>query len=157
MVTDNSRKLIERATAIQKARNAADTVNLVRQHLEGADEIRRLGLEDTLKETQALRDEMLAMKSDALSDQRELMDRMLELLKSIRNHVITPPIVNVPKASVTLQQQPVQVNVPAPKVTVTPTTTVPAAEVVVQTTQNKLPTTATIKHSDGTQSKIDFS
>ena len=154
-MADNKNRIFDAALEIRSARSMNDYLGSVRMALEESQE-------SNLDTTRALRDEMVESQQKFLESQnqlvdvvQELMGQMTELVSSLRD-LSTPPVVNIPETKVILKQ-PVTVNVPKTAVNVKPTVVnIPEPKVTVEMPEKKLPTRATIKHSDGTMSTIEF-
>lgn len=135
---------------------AVRTADAIEQHLGNVQQITRMALDESRDSVQTMRDEVIESLRQANELQGELIKQMAQLIDFFKEHVATPPVVNVPQANVTMSQQPVVVNIPEAAVQVAPKITIPEAQIVIDRPEPKLPTTATIIHSDGTQSTISF-
>ena len=103
----------------------------------------------------ALREEVLEIQKRSLEVQENLIAAIAEMLSSLRD--AGPLVVNVPETKLTMQQQPVTVNLPkASPVQLAPVIKVPQTKVVIEKPEKKVPKRAIIKHSDGTQSTIEI-
>lgn len=152
-MADNNR-IFDTALQIRSARAVDDYLGSVRMALEESQE-------NNLTAVRALRDEMVEGQQAFLESQNQLVDAVREFMGQMTDLVAAlgdlTPVVNIPETKVTLQQQPVQVNVPKTTVNVKPTVVnIPEPKVTVEMPEKKLPDRLTIKHSDGTQSTIEF-
>lgn len=135
---------------------AVRTADAIDKHLNTVQQVTRLALDESRDSVQTMRDEVIESLRQANELNAKLIEQMAMLIDFFKDHVASPPVVNVPQANVTMTQQPVTVNVPTAAVQVAPKITVPEAQIVIDRPEPKLPTTATISHSDGTQSTISF-
>jgi hypothetical protein len=136
---------------------AIKTARAIQEHLERAGNVHRMQTEQQLGEVLEFRDEFRRV----VAEEKSAQEIMIEKLTTAIDRLVTvserePKQVPV---QVTLDSQPVNVNVPekavkAPTVRFEPQITVPEATVTVEA--SKAPTKATIKHSDGTMSTIEF-
>jgi hypothetical protein len=134
--------------------------NGVREHLDQLNEATRMALDDTLEQSQQIREEVLALQRAAIEQQNEMMRQQMEshasLVKAFAEVVsaleskLSKPV-SIPRTIVKLEQQPVNVKVDAPVITL------PEPSVVIKESDNKNQIrSARITHSDRTQSTIEF-
>lgn len=154
------REIIDVALAIRGARS-------VQEYLSNVEDASRLALNQSQQrqfeaqqvqfdDLQALRDEIAESQRKSVEMQQALVAQLGELVAFLTDRLSNPPVVNVPQAQVTLQQQPVTVNLPKTAVTMRPTINVPEAQVIIQQPENTMPKRAIVKHSDGTMSTIEL-
>ncbi len=101
-----------------------------------------------------LRDEMVELVQKQADGLLSLTEGIADLVAVIA--AIEPVVVNVPETVLQLEQQPVVVNVPKSAVQSNPVINLPEPKVVIDRQESKLPKSLRIKHSDGTQSTIEF-
>ena len=147
MSENNNRaeKLLNDAVMIRTARAVDDSL----RNIESA---RRLALDQAQDDMAQMREDMIEMQREAVEAQRRLIEQMTELLSFFREFLPNPVQVNVPETRLTLTQQPVTVNVPKAAIEFRPNVTVP--EIIIP--DRPPPSRALIKHSDGTQSTVEF-
>ena len=118
----------------------------------------RLALEDVqstnVEMVRRLRDEMVELQQQNAEALLALTEGISDLVSAIA--AIEPVVVNVPETILQLEQQPVTVNVPRSAVQSKPVINLPEPKVVIDRPESKLPKSLRIKHSDGTQSTIEF-
>lgn len=143
----NDQQITATALAIRSARTMEDYVGTVQNATKLAvDQSNTDGLD-------SLRDEIIELQERSLELQESLVSAVVEMVAAFRDAV--PLVVNVPETNLTMQQQPVTVNLPkAAPVQVKPVIKVPAPKVVIDKKEHKVPKRATITHSDGTTSII---
>ena len=135
----------------------------IKDHVDTLNEATRMALTDTLEQNQDIRDEVLTLQRAAFTEQQQLleqtvasqvqlMEALSELIATLNDRLAQP--INVPKATITLKQQPV--NVMLDKVDLQPIINIPEPKVVVQTESDNRPKRAKITHSDGSQTTIEF-
>ncbi len=149
-MSDNNR-ILDTAIQIRSSREAAQAVGEYMGSM-------RLALEDVqasnVEMVRKLRDEMVELQqknADALLALTEGISELVTVLAAVE-----PVVVNVPETTVQLEQQPVTVNVPRSAVPIQPVINLPEPKVVIDRPESKLPKSLRIKHSDGTQSTIEF-
>ena len=135
---------------------AVRTADSIDQHLGNVQHITRMALDDSTNAVQTMRDEVIDSLRETNEMNAKLIEQLSELLTFFKQWVPTTPIVNVPHTNVTLNQQPVEVNVPKAALSFNPTVNVPEVQVRIDRPPMDLPKTATVKHSDGSQSFINF-
>ena len=118
----------------------------------------RLALEDVqasnVEMVRALRDEMVELQQKTAEALLSLAGEISGLVAAIA--AIEPVVVNVPETTVQLEQQPVVVNVPKSAVQSKPVINLPEPKVVIDRPESNLPKKVIIRHSDKTQSVIEF-
>ena len=119
--------------------------------------VHRLQIEDQLADAIALRDEIKQQMDQQDGNIAELLRRVMDVMERFESFIETPP--KTVEANVKLEQQPVNVNLPEMSVSVPvprvePVINTPSASVIVEPCE--MPKKAIIKHSDGTQSTIEF-
>lgn len=145
----NGQRVTETAFAIRSARAVEDYVGTVQKATKLAvDQSNTEGLD-------SLRAEIIELQERSLEVQEKLVSAIADMVASLRD--AGPLVVNVPETKLTMQQQPVTVNVPkvAP-VRVAPVIKVPQTKVVIEKAEKKIPKRAVIKHSDNTTSTIEI-
>jgi hypothetical protein len=142
---DRTGKLIRDAVALTSAR-------AVDEHLRSVESARRLALDQQQEDMQTLRDEIIESQQRSFESQQKLIEQMTEILSFFREFLPNPVNVNVPETRLTLTQQPVTVNVPKASIAFNPNVMIP--EIVIP--ERKMPERATIKHSDGSMSTVEF-
>lgn len=155
---------------ILKAGMAIKINRLLDNHLHEATAMKRLQVDSKLDELMEFRDQYKADAAAALefrerymaqhaadtAAHQALMSSVVEAITRLVTVTENPP--KIPPTRVTLDQQPVTVNVPVqdvkPHVNFSPVVTIPESQVVIDRPQ--APNRAIIKHSDGTRSEIIF-
>lgn len=135
---------------------AVKTAQAIDTHLGNVQQITRMALDESTDAVQSMRDEVIESLRKTNELNASLIEQLAELLTFFKDHVAQVPIVNVPQANVTLEQQPITINVPKSAISVNPVVNVPEAQIKIDHLPVELPTSATINHSDGTQSTIRF-
>lgn len=150
----NDRHITETALAIRSARAMQDSTQAMGDYLGTAQEAMNLALSQSNPEgLDSLRDAIVDLHRTSLEMQEQLVSSIADMVAALRD--ADPLVVNVPETNLTLQQQPVTVNLPkAAPVQVNPVIKVPATKVVIDKKEHKVPKRATITHSDGTTSII---
>lgn len=152
----NREEILDAALSIRNQRAVEEQIRLsseaVKSQMEMFKEMMRLAVEESKPRTvEEMQQDMVAILQQVAN--------VLEFFKQrLEAPLMDPPVLNVtvPPNPVTLEQQPVVVNVPESAVQITPRIEVPVPTVTVE--QPKAgPRKATIKHSDGTQSTVEFS
>ena len=140
-------QITETALAIRSARAMEDYVGTVQNATKLAvNQSNTDGLD-------SLRDEIIELQQRSLEVQEKLVSGVAEMVASLRD--AGPLVINVPETKLTMQQQPVTVNVPkAAPVKISPVIKVPATKVVIDKQKHAIPKRATITHSDGSTSII---
>ena len=132
----------------------------VQDHLSNVENATRLALDQSqqrqFEDLQELRDEIMASQRKSAELQQALISQLGELVSLITDRLSTPPVVNVPRTEVTLEQQPVNVTVPKTAITMRPTIKIPETQVVIQPPEREVPRRAVITHSDKSTSMIEF-
>ncbi len=119
----------------------------------------RLALEDVqasnVDMVRALRDEMVELQQKTAEALLSLTAEISELVAVLA--AVEPVVVNVPETVLSMEQQPAIINLPKSAIQVKmPDIKIPEPQVVIQESERKLPKRATVKHSDGTMSTIEF-
>jgi hypothetical protein len=143
----NGQQITATALAIRSARAMEDYVGTVQSAT-------KLAVEQSNTDgLDSLRDEIIELQQRSLELQENLVSAVVEMATSFKDAV--PLVVNVPETNLTLQQQPVTVNLPkAAPVQVKPVIKVPATKVVIDKQKQAVPKRATITHADGSTSII---
>lgn len=149
---------IEAALAIRTARAVTD-------HIERVEGVQRLAVEETLKDNEELREQILRAQAQIVDKLTEFLERhgslagqLGSLVEQVAGLFEALRQFKPPRTEVTLEQQPVNVQVETPQISVTPEINMPEPKVVIETTKEgpKAPPikSAVINHSDGSQSTI---
>ncbi len=144
-------RVLEKAVEVRTERVAAqvvdDYVGSIRLALE---EVQTTNVEMVRR----LRDEMVELVQKQADSLLSLTEQIAELVAAMA--AVEPLVVNVPETVLQLEQQPVVVNVPKSAVQSKPVINLPEPTVVIDRQESKLPKIVKIKHSDGSQSTIEF-
>ena len=147
-------RIFDTALQIRHAREASKAVDDYVGNM-------RLALQDVqasnVDMVRDLRDEMVELQTKSTEAVLSLAERISELVEVLAN--VEPIVVNVPETNLTLEAAPVNVTLPKPPATIKPVINVPAPKVVIEKPEkpeSKMPKSLRIKHSDGTQSTIEF-
>lgn len=152
----NDRHITETALAIRSARAMQDSTQAMGDYLGTAQEAMNLALsQSNPKGLDSLRDAIVDLHQTSLEMQEKLVSSIADMVAALRD--ADPLVVNVPETKLTMEQQPVTVNVPkAAPIKVNPVIKVPQTKVVIEKPDRKVVKRAIIKHSDGTTSEIEF-
>ncbi len=152
-MSDNG-EILEAGIKIRHAREAAHAVNDYVGSM-------RLALEDVqtsnVEMVRALRDEMVEVQTKTLESQQAMIEQIAELVALLTDRLSEPLVVDIPQTQLTMDQQPVVINIPKSAIQVKiPDIKIPEPQVVIQESESKMPKRLTIKHYDGTMSSIEF-
>jgi len=147
----NGDDLIQSAIALRTAR-------AIDEHLTNMSAIKRMQVENEIEEVLAFRDQYLSQQANK-EVQESTLTKIIEALSRLIYLAEHPPKFAPPPTQITLEQQPVTVNIPKgtdtkPVVNFSPVVTIPESQVVID--RPEMPMRAVIKHSDGTRSEIEF-
>lgn len=143
-------KMLEQALAIKSARAFQD-------HLESVKNIQQMALDNNTEQLASVagRQDVVEAMMEANQKSNEqllqMMSRFVDMLEALQGVFARP----LPPQAVTLEQQPVVVNVPKAAIEFSPQVNVPESQVTVHQQQD-IPTKAEIRHSDGMRSTITF-
>jgi Flp pilus assembly protein TadG len=154
---EHNQNVLESALALRTAR-------AIDEHIGRVEGVQRLAIEETLKDNEDLREQIVRaqaktadLMNEFTSNQSTLLAEVSKLLADVSSLFVAMKDFTVPKTEVTLEAAPVTVNVPTPKLTVSPEINVPETKVVIDQkseTKQKPIKGATITHSDGSQSTV---
>ncbi len=149
-------RIFNAALAVRSARGVHDYIGFSRMAVEQMQQANVESNEILRNDTIARQEQALEAQQQTLEAMQAMIDQMAQLMTFLTDRLSEPVVVKIPETRLTMDQQPITVNVPKTTVQVNPVVTIPEPSVVIEKSESKLPKRLTIKHSDGTQSTIEI-